>query len=96
MVQMEKALRGNESITLSANEGARWGLPRGIVVNARIENDFGYPHLKNNLHTPEYEKIYAMRKNVKEPEVFLIEQGLFGGGTPVSHLHCCVHSVPGL
>ena len=44
LVQMEKALRGAESITLSATEGARWGLPRGIVVNGRIKNDFGYPH----------------------------------------------------
>ena len=70
---MKKALRGTDnedfqSFTLSPQEGAAWGLPRGIVVNESIKEDFGYPGILNNYHTPEYERMYARRKYLKRSQ----------------------------
>ena len=67
---VEKALRGTDqeelqSLTLSPEEGEAWGLPRGIVINGTIKEDFGYPSIVNNYHTPEYERMYARRKYLK-------------------------------
>ena len=45
---MESALRDDKSYTLSPEEGAPWGLPRGIVVNGAIEDAFGYVGLMHN------------------------------------------------
>ena len=65
---MRKALRGSEdedeeaqTLTMSPEEGKAWGLPQGIVVNGMIDEDFGYPGIKNHYHTPEYERMYAKR-----------------------------------
>ena len=46
LVLVEKALRGTDqeelqSLTLSPEEGEAWGLPRGIVINGTIKEDFG-------------------------------------------------------
>ena len=70
---MKKALRGTDQeelqpLTLSPQEGAAWGLPRGIVVNESIKEDFGYPGILHNYHTPEYERMYARRKYLKRSQ----------------------------
>ena len=67
---VEKALMGVDdedfqSLTLSPDEGKAWGLPRGIVINETIKEDFGYPGIVNNYHTPKYERMYARRKYLK-------------------------------
>jgi hypothetical protein len=84
---MRKALRGSgnedsQTFTMPPEEGVAWGLPQGIVVNGTIEEDFGYPDILNNYHTPEYERMYARRKYLKRAQeriVFLskdfLEQG---------------------
>ena len=45
---MKTALRGDKSCTLSPEDGAPWGFPRGIVVNGSIDDNFGYEGLENN------------------------------------------------
>ena len=70
---MRNALRGTDkeefqSFVLSPQEGTAWGLPRGIVVNETIKEDFGYPGIMNNYHTPEYERMYARRKHLKRSQ----------------------------
>jgi hypothetical protein len=67
---VDKALRGTDqedlqSFELSPKEGEAWGLPQGIVINGAIKDDFGYPGIKHNYHTPEYERMYAKRKYLK-------------------------------
>ena len=59
---------GCGSLTMSPEEGALWGLPRGIVVNGIIEDGFGYPDIEGNFHTPEYERLYAKRKGLMRSE----------------------------
>ena len=70
---MDKALRGTDqedlqSFELSPKEGEAWGLPQGIVINGTIKDDFGYPGIVHNYHTPEYERMYAKRKYLKRSQ----------------------------
>ena len=72
----EKALRGIDAgddealmtFTLTAKEGELWGLPRGLIINGSIQQDFGYDGLVNNYHTPEYERLYARRMYLTRDE----------------------------
>ena len=64
-----------------------------------IEETFGYDGLENNYHTPQYERLHAMRKykevQGRERIVFLSKDYLEQEYNFISCVHRCMYYLPG-